>query len=314
MISKKTIFQVFLFLIFIFFAYLIYKLTIPSVTAVKQDFTSVSSAIVSDSINVWVANMLQNTVDKFDTNGKFITSFPAGPGTQQLILVGQFVWATNYYDNCVLKIDSDSGQSAKIQVGSAPVGMAFDGTNVWVSNYQSGTCSVVSQSSGSVVATLNVGQGPTGVLFDGLNVWVCCLASSEVYVFDVTKLTLVNNFSVGKNPFRMTCMNDIVYVLDASEQSSIYQVDTNGIVNVYKPGIGLSNDITNDGQTLFTASELGNVYNFDPNKNVLKNGFSSGVQTQFIQIVKKNIFLLNQKENSGTIFDKSGNALNNINF
>jgi hypothetical protein len=112
----------------------------------------------------------------------------------------------------------------------------------------------------------------------------------------------------------MSYSNNVVYVLDASSQSSLYSVGTSGVADVYTPQIGNCVDITTDGKNFFTASQLGDIFKFNTTNNTVKS-FNSGIQANSIQIINNKIYVFAQTLNTGSIFDIDGfNLLYNINF
>lgn len=295
---KQMLFYGTLISIIFLFIYWIINIKQETTTGVKQDFTSVSSGVIWDGTNLWVANSLQNAISKFNSTITYLTSFRSGAGVFQTLSLGAYIWATNYSENTLSIINTSDGSiSSKINTESGPSGMAFDGTNIWVCNFGSSSCSVISQGSGNIITTIKVGAGPTCVLFDGTSIWVCCSASSQVYLLDVSSLQPKDVFTVGTRPFRMTVMNGIVYVLDASVNSSIYSIGVGGVSNRFTPDITACTDITNDGKYLYLSSPNGNVYVFDPVANSIKTGFDAGLEAKYIQIVNGAVIISDQTNN-----------------
>jgi len=100
---------------------------------------------------------------------------------------------------------SDPGNSSSINVGTNPTGVAYDaGTGqIFVSNYGSNYVSVISDSTGAVVATVGVGTQPYAVAYDGSTgeVYVTNAGSNNVSVISDATDTVVATVNVGATPF-----------------------------------------------------------------------------------------------------------------
>ena len=295
---KKIILYIVIFIICLSFIYWISHIKHINLTSGHQPFTSISSGVIYDGDNIWIANTYQNSISKFTlatttpSSINLLTKFTSG-APLQLLSVGAYIWASDYESGYVNKINKDSGSiEASIIVGSAPMGMAFDGTNIWVCNYGSSSCSVISQSSNTVIETIKVGSGPTCVLFDGTNIWISSSLSGNVYISDPTSLQLVTTLTVGKNPYRMTTMGGYVYVLDVSD-SSVYKLNTETILEqLTQQSFVKCNDIVNDGTYLYISSLDSNVYKLSVN-NVMPSSFGSGLNSiDYIQLIKDIVIVI----------------------
>jgi YVTN family beta-propeller protein len=290
--NKKAILYIIITIISIVFIYWISHIKHINLTAGNQSFTSISSGIIYDGSNVWIANPYQTAISKYDLSFNLITQFTNIGSALQLLSAGAYIWASNYESGYVNKINKNTGSiEATIVVGEGPIGMAFDGTNIWVCNYGSASCSVISQSSNTVIETIDLESGPTCALFDGTNIWISCSISGVVYAINPTSLGLINKLGVGKMPYRMTTMNGDVYVLDINS-NYIYKINTETIIEGFtKSDFVKCNDIVNDGKNLYIASLESNIYKINMSDKKLV-GFGSSLNSiEYIQIVQNNIIV-----------------------
>jgi YVTN family beta-propeller protein len=96
------------------------------------------------------------------------------------------------------------GTTGWVQVGSGPTGITYSSRTgyLFVTNYNSGTVSVVSNSTLSTVATIPVGQCPSGVVYDGAKneIAVANSCSSSISIIDATSYSQITTIALGGNP------------------------------------------------------------------------------------------------------------------
>lgn len=101
--------------------------------------------------------------------------------------------------------DNPAVKQVSVPVGTFPVDAAYDAARgqVFVVNQGSGTVSVISDSTDTVVATVGVGSGPTGIAYDAAQaeVFVANYYSSTVSVISDTTDTVVATVAVGAGPY-----------------------------------------------------------------------------------------------------------------
>jgi hypothetical protein len=323
MLSKKTkkiIFFSVINILGLLFAYWIYSIKTPILAAQKQNFTSVSSGILSDANNVWaVVNANSNAyLAKLDLKGKIITIFAVQQESElkTLLPLGSNIWVTNFNQGTVDLINTENGSlSQQINLGyeSMPWGMAFDGTNVWVCNYGKSSCTVLNQGSGSIVSTVTIGQGPTCALFDSQYIWITCTASQEAYVINPASLTLVNKFNIGIQPTRMTSVNGTVYVLNtAPDENGKFFVNIltiNGIQGNIELNTDPYVDITNDGKDLYLLSSNGNVHVYSSSGNPISSFQVGGMTSQYFNLINNTLFIYDINHTQLAVYSKGGSGI-----
>ena len=99
---------------------------------------------------------------------------------------------------------------------------------------------------------------------------------------------------------------------DMTNQNYISTCNTRGIQQNFILETDAYSDITNDGTYLYLCSESGNVYQYDPIKQVVKTGFPSGISCANIQItINGNICVIdNQVNNKLCVFNLEGKQMN----
>uniref|UniRef100_A0A6C0KUC7 SMP-30/Gluconolactonase/LRE-like region domain-containing protein n=1 Tax=viral metagenome TaxID=1070528 RepID=A0A6C0KUC7_9ZZZZ len=334
--TKKIIYFSILNVLGLLFAYWLFTLKTPILAASKENFTSVSSGVMSNSNNVWA---ICNVGSKANENGgsknlysnsylskmnfsdsknlSVVTNFPifSQSNIQNVLPLGSNVWVSDYDNAAVRIINSTSGSIIQnVSVGRAPIGMAFDGTNVWVCNYSDSTCTVISEGDGSIISTTPIGDGPFCVLFDSQYIWISCV-NGEVFVINPSSFSLKNKFSPGGQLTRMTCLNNSVYVLCTNQGSNV------GLYSLIKMGsdqiqntINLTNssgsqdiyvDVTNDGKNIYVLSVGGNVLCVQSDGTYVRE-FAVGLQGSFINILGGNVFVLDATNNKVAVYSTFG--------
>ncbi len=178
------------------------------VTTVASNLGDYSSGIAFDGARIWTAN-----------NGGSVSIVTPGtslPWTATTVTTGYFapngalydganVWVTDQagtdQPGTLLKLDENGSILQTVTVGGLPLFPIFDGTNIWVPNGSSNSVSVVSASTGAVVATLtgNGLNGPQTAAFDGQRVLVTNRNGNSVSLWKAADLTPLGSFAIGPN-------------------------------------------------------------------------------------------------------------------
>ena len=101
---------------------------------------SVSNAVASDGVNIWITNVSVGT-----NPSTAVIKMRASDGA----LVGTFTFPN-----------------------TDPFDMVFDGANIWVTNAGLNSVTKIRASDGPLLGTFAVGKLVEGVTFDGANIWV----------------------------------------------------------------------------------------------------------------------------------------------
>ena len=131
-------------------------------------------------------------------------------------------------------------QPSTITVGTEPSGIAYDSVKgeLFVANYNSGSVSVISDSTNTVVANVSV-RSPLGVTYDSAKgeVWVVNEFGSAVSVISDSTDTATASVPVGSEPFGITYDSGKgeIFVSDYGTNSvSVISDSTNAIVATVK--------------------------------------------------------------------------------
>lgn len=107
---------------------------------------STPEGILFDGSNIWVANLLSDTVTKLRaSDGAPLGTFSAGDGGRDLAFDGDNIWVADYY---------------------------ADSVHVWVANVGENTVMRLRLSDGAIQRTYRAESGSQFVLFDGASIWV----------------------------------------------------------------------------------------------------------------------------------------------
>jgi len=145
---------------------------------------STPNGVVSDGVNIWVANGADNNVMKVRaSDGAVLGTFSVGMTPLGMAFDGANIWVANADAGTITKLRASDGATLgtfSVGAGSAPFGVAFDGANIWVTNERTASVTELRASDGTVLGTFPVGSGPQGVLFDGTSIWVASSALSKL--------------------------------------------------------------------------------------------------------------------------------------
>lgn len=106
-------------------------------------------------------------------------------------------YVANSQSNSVSVIDTTATPPdvvATVPVGAVPIGVALspDGTAVYVTNFESGTLSIISTATNTVLHTVTVGSRPDGVVQVGASVYVANLLGASISVVNPIAGTVTN--------------------------------------------------------------------------------------------------------------------------
>jgi YVTN family beta-propeller protein len=129
-----------------------------------------------------------------------------------ILFDGSNIWVTDILANTLLKLGANGTVVQTVNVGSVPSFPAFDGTNIWVPNQVSNSVTVVRAATGAVVATLT-GNGlnsPFQAAFDGQRILITNSLGNSVSLWKAADLTPISTFSTGTGTFpRGACSDGI---------------------------------------------------------------------------------------------------------
>jgi hypothetical protein len=146
------------------------------VTLVAGDLGGGPEGIAFDGSRIWTANSSGSV--SIVTPGSVVpwssTTIPGFTVPVGVLFDGANIWITDALANALLKLDANGAVLQTVPVGVNPFYPVFDGANIWVPNDASNSVTVVSASTGAVVATLT-GNGlafPLSAAFDGQRILV----------------------------------------------------------------------------------------------------------------------------------------------
>jgi hypothetical protein len=162
-----------------------------------------------DGTDLWVANKLSDTVQRFRTSdGLLLETFTGADNVFQLVTARGRIFATGPVNvvnpGRLYFIDPTAGPGPVSillsNLPAFPTGIAFDGARVWTAN-GSGSVSIITF---NPTQATNVTAGfsiPTGILFDGANIWVTDKGPNSLLKLDASG-NVVQSITVGVNPKR----------------------------------------------------------------------------------------------------------------
>jgi hypothetical protein len=140
--------------------------------------TSVGSfptGIVSDGLDLWVANGGSNTVSRVRaSDGSYLGTWTGVFQPQATLFAEGLVFVVGI-DNVLYDLDPAQPPGAVTPlatVGDLPASLTFDGHRCWTANLVGGSVSIVSFSPFSVTNVTTGFGAPYGIIFDGSNIWV----------------------------------------------------------------------------------------------------------------------------------------------
>ena len=127
------------------------------------------------------AYALSQATDSQTPKSETPQTFAVGGAPIAVAFDGTDIWVANLLDNTVTKLrSSDGSKLGTFVVGTHPSGLCSEGANIWVANSDAGNVTKLRASDGTVVGTFAVGSRPSGILCNGTNIWVANGGSNNV--------------------------------------------------------------------------------------------------------------------------------------
>jgi len=274
--------------------------------------------VISDGVNVWVANQTDGTVTKLlASTGAAIGTFPAGLRPAALAFDGTNIWVTNSGGNSVTELLASTGVTVgSYTVGPNPQGIVFDGTNIWVAtaNYNAatlgpeGALTELLASSGATVATYPVGLRPSGIVFDGANLWVSDTYDGKLRKVSASTGEVAATYGSGAIPLAYAGIafdGANIWVAN-SETGTVTKLlaYTGAIVNAYHPGVSLlasPSALAFDGSDIWVADVVaGTVTELLASTGAIVRTYPVGTAPEGITFDGANIWVTDTVNNTVT--------------
>ena len=217
------------------------------------------TGMVFDGTNIWVANVLGNSVTKLSASrGAVVGTYPIDTPTY-MSFDGTNIWVASYRSNTVTKLLAASGAVvASYEVGAGPAGIVFDGSNIWVTISDAHSVVKLSASSGQILGTYDVGKRPGAVAFDGSNVWVANYDSNTVTKLLAGSGVVLGTYGVGTGPDGLAFDGTNIWVANVLSNNLTKLLASNGAVGgTYVAGAGQPWGVAFDGRTIWVANSQG---------------------------------------------------------
>lgn len=124
--------------------------------------------------SVWIADVVDDVVDRISTTGEQQDEIPVGDSPVGIVAAEGSVWTANFNERSVSRIDPATGRVGdSILVGGHPGGIAAGAGFVWVTRPSDDSLIRIDVESGSWTGEiLKVGAEPQGVVVGDSIVWV----------------------------------------------------------------------------------------------------------------------------------------------
>jgi hypothetical protein len=229
-----------------------------AVSTTQSNFAvgSTPLAVAFDGANMWVVNLLGNSVsvlrasDGFHVMTPTVGQFPAG-----IAFDGANMWVTNGNTTTVSVLRASDGfHIFTPTVGFSPFGIAFDGANMWVANSSGSTVNVLRVNDGFHVMTLTVGSTPSLIAFDGANMWVTNNGANTVSVLRASDGFHVMTPTVGATPRGIAFDGANMWVAN-NGTNTVSVLRVNDGFHVMTPTVGSSPfDMAFDGANIWVGN------------------------------------------------------------
>ena len=157
----------------------------------------------------------ENAVGVIDVeSGEVRSQIAVGQGPGPSATDGQAVWIANVLDDTVSRIDTESGRLSTIDIGGEPGGIATGSDFVWVSDSTAGTVDQLDPEASRVVGSLEVGNGAGGVAVAFDAVWVLAAGDGEVVKIDLARGEVTARIPVGARPTAIVAGAGSLWVAD----------------------------------------------------------------------------------------------------
>jgi len=176
-------------------------------------------AIAAQDATVWVANTLDRTVQRVDSETG--TAQPAEGGllyAPTSIAVGdEFVWIGSSLtsDGSLVQVDPGEQNSARdVELGGPVSGLATAPGFLWASDHDTGVIRRLDVASGDVTElSLPEGSGPTGLVADNGSLWVALHDARQVVQVDASTGEILESVRVESGaPDRLAAGGSYVWV------------------------------------------------------------------------------------------------------
>lgn len=132
-------------------------------SAVNSDGRYMYGMGIDSGGNVWISNWEHNSIQKFDSNGNFLTTYGAGTcsGCRGVAVTpDDDIWVAGSHSNTVTRYNNDGSVQATIAVGAHPTGVAVDNNGkVWVTNFNGNSVMRINPTTNAVELTIDLGPG-----------------------------------------------------------------------------------------------------------------------------------------------------------
>ena len=172
--------------------------------------------------DVWVANSLDGTVSRIDTDSNELVGEPirVGNGPTAVAFGEGSVWVTNVDDQTVSRIDPVTGRvTATLPVDAAGRGIAVGRGSVWISDSVANRVVRLDPKTEDVTQTIGVGSGPSAVAVGAGAVWVANTLDGTVSRIDPGTNQVRATVPVGASPVAIAASKDAVWVASEAAQT-----------------------------------------------------------------------------------------------
>jgi streptogramin lyase len=191
-------------------------------------------AMVLAGADLWVANMVSNTVEEYVARTlRKIGSVAVPTGPSGLAVANGSLWVASVIENNVTPIDLRTGKvgtSLAVPAGAVRIAAGFG--SLWVT----GTSDQVTQialsnvhGTGPVLPAITVGQGPIGVAIGDGSVWVANSAIGTVSRIDPKTRAVVHTYRLGGDPLTLAVSDGRLWIGDGTGQS-LRTISSTGVV------------------------------------------------------------------------------------
>ena len=164
-----------------------------------------------------LALLVSTTLAQSKPNAFTIETFPVGSCPRGMVSDGVNLWVANLCDDTVSKLRASDGTLLGTFATGSPVSLAFDGANIWVTNVSADTVTKLRASDGALIGIYSVGfTRPHGIVFDGTNIWVVGDGDINKNVSELrgSDGTILASFDIGTAPARIAFDGSDVWITD----------------------------------------------------------------------------------------------------
>jgi len=150
-----------------------------------------------DGANLWVCDVIVDTVLKVTTTGTIVSSFAAPDGSPYgLTWDGGSLWNSDYSTDKIYELTTTGTiVSSFASPDAQPIGLAWDGESLWNADFYIPHKVFELTPTGTIVSSFtSPDTSPTGLTWDGVNLWHCDNGADKVYELTTTG-TIVSSFA-----------------------------------------------------------------------------------------------------------------------